>query len=318
MSGYSAYPQAGGEVWAKPIAVSQDKSILTVLFTTTPAFARDPVVISRWTAHAVEIAKQRIQPRSPVEHALAQFMTAPTAVNAIVPLARQAEAGIDLFGTDVAIDPQVMGAGCDPGEHNASLVRLAFHGYEPYVAGMVGADVVAMERLAILYRQGGQPVITALVQANFKLHERGRRGNPGLVVVSFDPQATLPLLEQAAEAAYALESTPDNPLPPHLLPTARAVMANEEGWCYHRRVRMAPELTQGRVGISSAGCAMYLADLWFHRPFLADGYLSDRQPRLLGCLAQPGDQGGIELIPHDRLGQFWSGPQLAALQLRPG
>jgi hypothetical protein len=253
---------------------------------------------------------ERIQPRSPVEHVLRQFMTTPTAVGAVWPLAQQAEAGIELFGAHLAINPKVIQAGYDPGEHNGGMVRLAFEGYTPYVAGAVGADAVAMERLGSLYRQGGQPVIAARVQANLDLYEPGTRGNPGLVVVSFDPQATLPLLEQAAEAAYVLKRTPDEQVPSSAMPTARAVMANEDGWCYHRRVRMAPELTQGRV--------MYLADLWFHRPFLADGYLSDRQPRLIACLAQPGEQGGIELIPHERIGQFWSGPAAEALRLRPG
>ena len=308
MSGY--YPQSGGgEVWAEPIAVSQDDSVLTVLFTTTPAYRRDPVTISRWAAHTREIALERIQPRSPVEHALRQFMTTQTRVGVVIQLVRQAEAGIDLFGAHLAINPDVIRAGYDPGEHNGGMVRLGFQGHAPYVAGAVGADAVATERLSMLYRQGGQPVIAARVQANFDLYGPGTQGNPGLVVVSFDPQATLPLLEHAAEAAYVLKGTPDEQVPAALMPTARAVMANEEGWCYHRRCRMAPELTQGR--------AMYLADLWFHRAFLADNYLSDRQPRLLACLAQPGDRGGIELIPHERIGQFWSGAAVEALRLRP-
>jgi hypothetical protein len=294
------------EVWAEPIAVSQDDSVLTVLFTTTPASMRDPVTISRWAAHTREIALEHIQPRSPVEHALRLFMTTQTRVGVVTPLARQIDVGIELFGAHLAINPEVIRAGYDPGEHNGGMVRLGFQGYEPYVAGVVGADAVAAERLSLQYRSGGQPVIAARVQANFELYEPGTRGNPGLVVVSFDPQATLPLLEQAAEAAYELKG---EDAPPALLSTARAVMANENGWCYHRRARMAPELTQGRV--------MYLADLWFHRPCLADKYLSNRQPRLIACLAQPGEAGGIELIPHERIGQFWSGPPLAALQLRP-
>jgi hypothetical protein len=106
-----------------------------------------------------------------------------------------------------------------------------------------------------------------------------------------------------------LKRTDDEHIPPVLQPTAEAVAANEAGWSYHRRVRIAPEMTQG--------CAMYLADVWFHRPFLADGYLSNRQPRLVPCLAQPGDRGGIELMPHDRAGQFWSGAAAEALRLKP-
>src|SRR5687768_10803886 len=167
MSGYSAYPQqGGGEVWAEPIAVSNDDSVLTVLFATTPAYMRDPVTISRWAAHTREIALERIQPRSPVEHALGQFMTTTTAVGTVTPLARQAEAGIELFGAHLAINPEVIRSGYDPGEHNGGMVRLGFQGYCPYVTGIVGADAVALERLAILYRLGGQPVIAARVQAN--------------------------------------------------------------------------------------------------------------------------------------------------------
>lgn len=301
--------QAAGDVWAEPMSLSPDETTLKVVFSTTPAHARDPVTISRWGWHARFIAMGKIQPRLPVEHAIQQWFRAYAPVGTVMQLARHAESGIDLFGADVALPPSYLQAGYDPGEHNAGMLRLGFQGYAAYVLGTVGGDMVAMERLGWLYSNGGQPVIVARVQANFDLYEPGTRGNPGLVVVSFDPQASLDQLEQVAEAAYVLKRTEDDEIPQALRGTTDAVLANEETWCYHRRCRIAPEMTQGR--------AMHLADLWFHRPFLADGFLSNRQPRLIACLAQPGDQGGIELMPHDRIPQFFPPAQASALALRP-
>src|SRR5205085_2061929 len=57
---------------------------------------------------------------------------------------------------------------------------------------------------------------------------------------------------------------------------------------HHDRARVQLEATDGHE--------VYLAGLWVHRPFLREGYLKGRTFR---CLVEPGDQGGIELLPWD-------------------
>jgi hypothetical protein len=61
---------------------------------------------------------------------------------------------------------------------------------------------------------------------------------------------------------------------------------------------------------------VYAADIWIHRRHLADGYFSERQPRLVPLLAQPGDTGGVELIPHDRVAQVFPPAQVSLFALK--
>jgi hypothetical protein len=78
--------------------------------------------------------------------------------------------------------------------------------------------------------------------------------------------------------------------------------ASDRTWYYHRRVRLPDEFTGGR--------AVYLADLWVHRPFI-DGRFRHRaevggRPRRVPCLAEMHDQGwaGIELVPFDEVDRY--------------
>jgi hypothetical protein len=51
--------------------------------------------------------------------------------------------------------------------------------------------------------------------------------------------------------------------------------------------------------------------VWFHRPFLAGGHLSENYPRLMPVLAKADQPAGVELIPFHQIGQFWPAEQAA-------
>ena len=109
------------------------------------------------------------------------------------------------------------------------------------------------------------------------------------------------VLERLALAIYDLKMADEADVPPALHATRNAIVANEECWHYHRRSLVAPEMTGGRQ--------VWLGDLWFHRPFLAGGHLSEHYPRYLPVLSKPDQPGGVELIPYSQIGQFWPGGQ---------
>src|SRR5439155_8757202 len=66
-----------------------------------------------------------------------------------------------------------------------------------------------------------------------------------------------------------------------------AILSNEDMAVPYRRVRLPANLTDGRV--------VYAADLWIRRRYLPGGFLSDE--RRLPCIAEPGDEGAIEMLP---------------------
>ncbi len=291
----------GNEVWAEPFSINRERGTFTLLFSTTPHTARDPVTLSRWSCHvrAMAMTINTIVPRSPVEQSLYRWLTGYSSAGQVTPLVRQAEAGLDLWSADLVLDPREFGPQYCEDDHNGSILWLGFQEQRPVVLGPVGDDAVALARLAALYRLGGRPAVAARIQANRRLYEPVLYGSAGLVVMTFDPAFPPQELSQLAERLYDLKEINAEELPPPYRFARDAVLANEDCWHYHRRVRVPPELTNGRTA--------YIADLWFHRTFLTDRYLSPRQPRLLPVLAQVEETGGIELIPHDRVGQFWPG-----------
>jgi hypothetical protein len=310
---------AGNEVWAEPLSINRERGILTVLFSTTPHTARDPITLSRWIHLAQVLATEELTPRNASEQALYHWVGGDIVPGQVVPLIRHTDAGMDLWGADLHVDDRMLGPHFCYEDHNASLLWLGFGAAGPVALGPVGADVVALERLASFYRQGGQPAMAARVQANFTLHrppemdeDIGAFGAAALVLVTFDPAFPPQQLVEVADLLYDLKEEEFESVPSLLRTAQDAVLANEAQWHYHRRFRLPLELTNGRLA--------YLADIWFHRPFLADRYLSLRQPRLMPVLAQPGDTGGIELLPHDRVAHFWPDQSGAmfALQLATG
>jgi hypothetical protein len=299
---------AGNEVWAEPLSINRQQGVIMLLFSTSPHAARDAVTLSRWSGYALFLAQGWLPCRTPLEQALYRWTTEPSLVGQIVPLARQGEAGIDLWGAAVRFDLQVVGQAYNENDHNGSILWLGFQGQMPVILGPVGENVVAMQRLASLYQQGGRPVVAARVQANGRLLEPGQGGDPGLIVYSFDPTVQTQELEQLALTIYDLKMADEKDVLPALQGTRNAILANEDCWFYHRRYQVAPEMTAGRQ--------VWLADLYFHRPFLAGGYLSENYPRLMPVLAKAHQPAGVELIPFHQIGQFWPGERAGMFALR--
>jgi hypothetical protein len=165
---------------------------------------------------------------------------------------------------------------------------------------------VAAERLAALYRAGAKPLIGARVQANSSLYQPGAASAPAMVAFSFDPAVSPLKLQEVAQMIHDLKSSDtQNPV---LLAAAAGPRASDQFWFYHRRFRIPPEITEGR--------AVYAADIWVHRPCLPERYFSPRTPRLIPVLAQPGETGGVELIPHDRVEQVFPPAQASLFRLK--
>lgn len=130
----------------------------------------------------------------------------------------------------------------------------------------------------------GVPVMTVLVQANGLLYRRGPFALPCLVLFTFDPDygQDADYMENLARRVYHLKDThqvvPD-------LQYVVALVTDEEAERYRRRP-LPVSFTGGPL--------VYAADLWVKRKYLRGGYLSGPW---LPCIAEPGQEGGLELVP---------------------
>lgn len=288
------------EVWAAFVAFEKARSVLTVVFSNTPAMCRSPVCLSLWAWQVNYLSRGKMTPQTAVEATLQQWISGDPQIGQVRQLVRQAEAGLDLFGFDVQVDRRLLGPNFDVQGHNDSMFWLDLRGRVPAVLGPVPTQEVALARLTELFSRGARPALGMRLQAHTSLYEQELdSGHPAVALFTFDPAVQPEYLEDLADYIYDIdeEETED----PVLLAAVAVPLANQEEWRYCRRGRIPVELTRGHV--------IYAGDIWVHRPFLVDGYFSDRQPRAMPLLADPGESGGLELIPYDRIGHFWPGTQ---------
>jgi hypothetical protein len=127
--------------------------------------------------------------------------------------------------------------------------------------------------------------MAVLVQANGLLYHRGPFSLPCLVLFTFDPEygQDPAYMENLARRVYHLKDTEQ--VVPDLRYVAELV-TNEEPERYRRR--LLPVSFTG-------GPKVYAADLWIRRKYLRGGYLTDP---FLPCIAEPGEEGGLELVPY--------------------
>lgn len=129
----------------------------------------------------------------------------------------------------------------------------------------------------------GEPVVAYVVQANEHLFVPGTQNLPSLVIFSFDPRGEdAAFMSAVAETLHKLKGT--KPAEPELRPIAERI-TSEKAEIYHRE-QVPPSITEG--------VPVYMGDLYIWRLRLREKYL-DRGT--LFCLAEAGDQGGIELVP---------------------
>jgi hypothetical protein len=197
-----------------------------------------------------------------------------------------------VFLHDLSWPPETAGDDFDWEDINRSLrtLRLGSWGQTELLPVKPGdATLRARQRLRLLRARGGVPVSAVRVQASYGLYRPGVEDGAGVVL--FTPQSSSIGPSELTELAEAIMEVRDEPVEPEPALAAAVGLARANsttGFSYHRRTRVA----LSRVG----GAEVYAADLWFHRPFLRQGQIVERGIR---CLAEPGDEGGIELLPWD-------------------
>ncbi|MBB6052516.1 hypothetical protein [Armatimonas rosea] len=127
----------------------------------------------------------------------------------------------------------------------------------------------------------GQRVNGYLVRASDSLYRPGSQAQPCQVLISFQNEVASDAEYMQYLAQRWAEKTP-----------------SRERRRRYRRVKLPHSLTDGST--------VYCCDLFVHPGLLASGYLTSS---VLPCLAEPGDQGGLELVPYWLLFPYVEVPQ---------
>jgi hypothetical protein len=131
----------------------------------------------------------------------------------------------------------------------------------------------------------GVPVSGYLVQANEALFKPGSEVSlPALVLFSFQPEVDSDpgYMSSLARSVYRLKNT----YPQDADGSYVAALTTDERAIPYRRRALPLSFTDGST--------IFCADLWIQRSDLRGGLLATNQ---LTCLADPGENGGIELVP---------------------
>lgn len=163
----------------------------------------------------------------------------------------------------------------------------------PLVALLVARAGVALQRLRKTRRyynrlrrvaDTGTRVNAYVVQANEALFQPGDTSLPCLVLFSFQPEVggDTAYMRSLARRVFRLKNTQGQ------TDDARAVarLVTDERAVPYRRRALPFSFTDGST--------IYCADLWVKPSYLPQPYLTGA---VLPCLAEPGLEGGLELIP---------------------
>jgi len=126
--------------------------------------------------------------------------------------------------------------------------------------------------------------MTTLIQANSLLFKPGNMTLPCLVLFSFDGNCNndAAFMDTLAHRVFDFKNT--SPHDPEQRYVAQ-LTTNERAVRYRRRP-LPTSFTGGPVA--------FVADLWIERALLPAGFLTERR---LPCLAEPGGEGALELLP---------------------
>jgi hypothetical protein len=113
------------------------------------------------------------------------------------------------------------------------------------------------------------------------MFEPGDGDFPGLVLFSADDRVPEEQLREWARAVFALKNT--SPADP--VEAAVAAIPTDERAVWYERHRL-PRAFVGRHDV-------FVSDIFFHRPFLEEGYLDGS---MIPCLVEPGERGRIEHV----------------------
>jgi hypothetical protein len=158
---------------------------------------------------------------------------------------------------------------------------------------LVGRGIIALQGIRQARQQfqhlrnvvkNGVPVTAYVVQAHEGLLKPGGGPLPCLVLFSFqqEVESDSEYMRYLAERLFSYKGTaPDDAASRHL-----ASLVTDEQPIPYRRRRLPHAFTDGST--------IYCADLWVKRTYLKGGYI---RGTTLPCLAEPGEVGGLELIP---------------------
>lgn len=266
---------------------------MRVFFTDDEDFARDPVYLNKKKNRLWFIVKgpdgeyaQRM--RNVVEWTFPDWQVP---VSKVPPgLAKD----VNFFAADVMVSPRILRAGYEWRDINAGILEIEFDGQEVTVLDTPPADKIARRRLKRMMQRDCRRVDAELVQANSELWQPREHGNACLVLITFARSAPRDLLVKLVNLMNDLKGT--EPRDPDLRVLADIV--TDETYYYHERYRLPESVTDG--------FEVFAAGLWLHRPYLRTGRLPlfagrGDPKRSLPCLAEPGERGGIELIPYDEV-----------------
>ncbi len=135
------------------------------------------------------------------------------------------------------------------------------------------------------------PVWATIVMANKAIFEPGKGDIwPALVLVTFDESLNEdpPLMAAVVQRLFMIRSS--NTAPTELKQNVGAILKERPISQEGHRCRLPEEVIEG--------VEVYAVDLFIHRKYLKEGYLTPESGRLL-CLIEPGDQGAIWHLPHE-------------------
>ncbi len=286
-------PAVGAVIMASgPIA--DGKGIARVVFTLKEEARDDPVFLSR--VQAAVLRSGGDGPTTPDEEYVASIVETPLKFDCEVRwrLPSSVSFGVPCYLVETLLDFNILPDPYLANDLNQGLLPGTVAPGEKGEFVVMPYDVEGVERrhrsriekmLAC-----GRKVPAVLVQANVALYEPGDRDLPALALFTFSkdlPDRTRSLFRLGALMGELKERMPRTPAEQLL---AEMTSANEAGWRYHRRWRLPLELTEG--------VPFYAADIWIKRNFLKAGHLT-RNEVGVPCVAEVGDQGGIELLHHE-------------------
>lgn len=258
-----------------------------LLYATDPRIAEDPIYLTRMAFHLQTVACIDREHLELPEYCVHNLLHSKVKPGFFAPLPEEVAGVEGVFLHDIEWRAADHPDWCW-WQPNRGLRRIQLDAEQhlehilPAVPGDGGR--FARRRIRLLRSEGAREVDARLVQANSQLFSTAHTTDePATVLFSEDPDADPAELDELAERLYEFRDSDETP--DDLQEALAALRAGNEGWYYHRRAR------------AQAGTPHFVADLFMPREFLRDGYLQDRQFR---CLVEPGEEGGIELLPHNR------------------
>jgi hypothetical protein len=268
---------------------------MRVLFTDDERWARDPIYLKKMIDRVWELDEEADM------HELGRNVrnminwTFPDFQQPLSMMPEGFNTRAKFYAVDIVVPGKVLDAGYRWEDINAGILRLEFDGTQVTLLGAVPAENVMRRRLQLLRENGARRVNAWLVHANNGLFVPGEIGGPALVVFSFDRSTPRPLLEEIADFLHERDLYTEDP---EILAAFAEVSAGEKHATYHHRFRIPRGLANEHD--------VFASDLWIHRPYLRKGQFfedddDEEEPddRILPCLAEPGEKGGIEMLPWD-------------------